>query len=353
MPTLNWIQETALNRYWERGSQENGEKIESVYSCRICGQHFNSIYDRDQHEISHPVLNPTIFVAGKEICGESVDITSELAQQAIYLRNVEYLSINGIECQEEELGKRIVSEKRTFLDVRYGNANIEKRLKIRICIADIEELKSVDEAFLQCFESGYLNDTLIVAFTEKVRNFETVGSYCDGLVRYLQGLMAKDNRSELYGFEAFVERFNQATGALRNYETGLSHAVRAVVNFNRNDFGSIHRSGIPMLDCAVRFFQGGELLEANSSGATHILPVDFATESIMSRLLFLYRKGSLGDLEAEIETFSPKYLSLQDRSKFEYVCWRKSIQINNRDAEKSYLRRLRHDEVFSGIVEKR
>lgn len=351
MPTLHWIQETRLDRYHERGSS-GSEKIDTEYPCRVCGMKFVSISERDHHEVNHPVLNPTIFIDGKEICGDSISITSPAVQDAIYVRNVEFLSINGIYCRhKDDLAKKISKEKRAFFDVRYGNSNIEKRLKVNICIADTKEIEIVESMFARYFEKDNWNESDIVVFTEKVRNLHTVQSYSDGLLRYLQGLMVKDSRSENKSFDTFVERFNQATSALRLYKTGLSKAVNAVVDFNRNDFAVIDKSGVPLLDCAIDFFRGGELREIGAAEAPKVLPVDYATEWILTRLLFVYKNGCLADLESEIAGMSPKYLTLQDKTKFAYICWRKSIQENNSEAERRYAKSLRYDEVFSGLVE--
>lgn len=351
MPTLHWIQETVLDRYHERGSSGN-ETVDTTYHCRVCGKIFSSISERNQHEINHPVLNPTIFIDGKEICSDSISIASPAVQNAIYLRNVEFLSINGVDCQhEEELGIKIANEKQAFFDVRYGNSNIEKRLKISICIADQKEVELVESMFARYFEKDTWNESDIVVFTEKVRNLHTVQSYSDGLLRYLQGLMVKDNRSDNRSFETFVERFNQATTALRLYKTGLSRAVNAVVDFNRNDFAVIDKSGVPLLDCAIDFFRGGELIEVSAAEAPKVLPVDYATEWILTRLLYVYQNRCLEELESEIASVSPKYLTLQDKTKFAYICWRKSVQESNSVAERRHAQSLRYDEVFSGLVE--
>ena len=352
MPTLNWIQEAAWDRYYENGSSDAGDKLPRTYSCRICGSVFDSVSERDQHEINHPVSNPTIFIDGNEVCGESLEVTSLLTLNEVHLRNVDFLTINNVDCLcESELFTQITKERNGFLDVRYGNGNIERRIKIKICIADPDELKVVDLVFMQTFSDASVNDTSIVAFTERVKGLNTVRSYSEGLVRYLQGLMAKDHTSVIIGFEKFVERLNQATNSLKNYETGLSLAISSVVNFNRNDFGSMHPSGIPLLDNAVGFFMGSELLESSSEGENHLLPVDYATEFILSNLLNIYKYGLLEELEREASTFAPQYLSLQDKLKFDYICWRKCVQDNNLKSAKVYQKRLRFDDVFSVLVE--
>ena len=353
MPTLNWVQEAAWDREAEIANDFD-EKLAPTYSCRICGNVYDSISERDQHELSHPVSNPSIFIDGKEVCAENIEVTSLLTQNKVHLRNVDFLTINDISCKgKDELLTQMTKERIGFFDVCYGNDNIVRRVKIKICIADLEELNAVDRVFMEIFSTGTINDTAIIGFTERVKEWDTVGSYIEGLVRYLQGLMAKDNTSGMISFENFAGRLNQATNSLKNYETGLSLAISSVVNFNRNDFASMHHSGIPLLDNAVSFFKGGELLESNSSGENHLLPVDYATECILSKLLIIYKDGLLEELEQEVSTFAAKYLSLQDKLKFDYICWRKSVQVNNLKSAKVYQQRLRFDDVFSVLVERK
>lgn len=341
-----------MDRYWETGSDPEVVPEISTYTCRICGQCFDSVTERDQHETGHPIQNPTIFFKGKEVGGEYLDITSPLSGSDLYLRNIDFVYINGNACEvESDFLEKLTEEKISFLDVLYGNANLERQVKIRVCIADPDELLAVDEAFIQCFEVAGVNDSTIVAFTEKVRGLPTVKEYGNGLVRYLQGLMTKDNRSDFTDFEMFFERFNQATLSLKLYATGLSLAVSAVVNFNRNDFKAVGISGVSQLDNAIAFFNGGDIVSTHPDVATQLLPVDYASEFILTTLLSLYIHGSLRELEDEIRTFSPEFLSLQDQLKFEFICWRKAIKEGNENSEKAYRRRLRLDDAFSGMVE--
>ena len=337
MPTLNWIQESVSDRFWELGSDPGLVPVEIHYTCRVCNQPFDSIVARDRHEISHPIQNPVIFFKGKEVCSDTLDITSPIECGDVYLRNINFLCVNGEDCKSESdfvevLGK----EKKAFYDARYGSDSLERRLRINVCIADPDELRVVDLAFIQCFEVAGVKDASIIAFAEKVKRLNTVNEYGNGLVRYLQGLMAKDNQSAASSFDVFAERFNQATYSLRNYDTRLSRAVSAVVNFNRNDFPKIVPSGIPDLDNAVNFFLGGEMISITAKIEAHLLPVDFATEFVLTRLFPLYQSCLLFDLQEEIKAISPDFLSLQDKSKFEYICWRKSIQQGDIETGKYY-----------------
>lgn len=324
MPTVGWIHEGNDDRYFAQYGHST-EPIVPTYDCHICGEKFMSALDRDRHEIRHPILNPAIFINGAEAHGNEIKITSVVTKESIYIYNIDFLSINGVDYpQSDILANMLVSKKQAFWDVRYGNSSITKRLKVHVCIADPEEIRCVDKAFIHYFEANNLNDSSIAAFTAKVSDLCTVKLYSDGLVRYLQGLMAKDSRAKTQSFQVFAERFNQATMSLCGYETDLSYAVKDVVNFNRNDFASIDRVGIPTLKRAVDFFRGGDLAIADSLGKLQSFPVDYTTEYTLNHLLKFYEVCDLDELEAEIKTISPKYLSLQDRSKLDYVD-RKSV----------------------------
>lgn len=351
MPTLGWIQETAWDRLLERGS-DNASVINPEYPCRICGEVFSSISARDQHEVNHPVLNPTIFIDGKEICSEHLLVTSPLTPGGVFIRNVDYLTVNGVAYRSSiDMLDKISEFSSAFLNVQYGNEKIKRQLKITVRIADAEELKCVDEAFIQCFEVMGLNDAAILAFTQKVQGLQSVQAYSDGMVRYIQGLMAKDNRSESAKFEEFIQRFNQATSSLRSYETALAHAIRSVVDFNRNDFSAVANSGIVLLDSILGFFKGGGIRCIEEQEDAKAFPVDFATEFVLSRLMPLYKNGSLEELKDEIKTFTPQYLSLQDKTKFDYICYRKCLQIGDGQSANKYRNSLRFDDAFSGIIE--
>lgn len=349
MPTVGWIQETAWDRLLEQGS-DDASVIKPEYPCRICGEVFVSISARDHHEVNHPVLNPAIIINGKEICSEQLLITSSLPPGGVFFRNVDFLTVNGVDYRSGiDMLDKISEASSAFLNVQYGNKNIKRQLKIAVRIANAEELKCVDEAFIQCFEVMGLNDAAILAFTQKVQGLQSVQAYSDGMVRYIQGLMAKDNRSAK--FEEFIQRFNQATYSLRSYETALAHAIRSVVDFNRNDFSSVFNSGIELLDSILEFFKGGDIRSVEARKDAKAFPVDFATECVLSRLMPLYADGSLAALKDEIKAFAPQYLSLQDKTKFDYICYRKCLQLGDGQSANKYRNSLRFDDAFSGIIE--
>ncbi|MBO2834817.1 hypothetical protein [Pseudomonas aeruginosa] len=352
MPTLGWIQEVGLNRFWETGSELGTSALPSRYACRYCDQFFESIAAREQHELEHPLLNPTMFYRDRELGGTDLLISTPIQLGDIGARNISKIELNGQPLSSvTELTQALQSVSQGFFRITYANEVLEKSLKIEVCIADPEHLNEVDQAFRMHFSSGSVADPLLEAFTASVRHCSSVRRYIDGLVRYLHGLKAKDHQSDITTFESFDKRFNQALASLSDYTTPLAAALRAVIRFNRNDFGLMHcASGLPDLDRAVAFFNGADLGCSTFASPDAQLPVDQASEFILGHLMPVFSDSKLADIEEMLTWLPTKYRSLQDTSKLNYLCFRKAVAVEDMAAVEKYRKKLRHDEAFNTLI---
>ena len=321
------------------------------YPCRHCDLSFGSISQRDTHEIEHPIQNPILYFQDRDIGGKHLRITAPLKPGDLGARNIGELTINGDDNQSvDELFKRVQAVQKGYFDVSYSNSAMQKTLKIEVCIADKQELKHVDQAFALHFSKDDFTSSDIAAFIDNVQQYRTVSEYTNGLVRYLHGVMAKDRRSSTMPFEEFDTRFNQALQSLQEYRTSLSMAIRAVIRFNRNDFTPLTAGGLPEVEAAVQFFRGGHSASSELAESSVRMPVDFATEFTLKELLGSYRQASLQDMEQQIAALSANNLSLQDRSKFDYICYRKAVEQNDVSGMDRYRRKLRFDDVFNTLI---
>lgn len=339
---------------YDRLSEQYGNQIADVkvtYDCRICGKQLLSELDRVRHEAEHPILIPSIFLNGREVYSSEITITAQLSKTCLYIRNVDVLKVNGKVCSEDDFLEMLTSKAKTTLDVIYENSSGSKTLKIRVCLADVNEVRAVESAFFDCFESKALSDLTVKMFVDRVKSLGSVEPYSDGLLRYIQGLMAKDLKSDTDKFKNFNELFNQSSRSLLAYDTELSRTIRSVINFNRNDFHAVFCKHHPMLRNAAIFFQGSELVRNEHPNGLSGLPIDYASEYIFSNFLESYEAYGLADIEANIAAISPQYLSPQDKSKLNYICWRKSVQTGDSYGESRYMKALAYDNVFSEILE--
>ncbi|VVO96232.1 hypothetical protein PS850_02625 [Pseudomonas fluorescens] len=352
MPTLGWIQETGLDRLWERGTEPGSSALPTRYTCRYCNQVFKSIAVREQHELEHPLLNPAMFYRDRELGVTRLLINTPIQLGDIEARNVSRIELNGEPVGSvTELTQALKSVSKGLFSITYANETLKKTLKIEVCIADPQQLAEIDKAFRTQFSTGSIADPLLEAFTASVKHCDTVSRYIDGLVRYLHGLKAKDHLSDITTFEDFDKRFNQALDSLRDYNTPLAAAVRAVIRFNRNDFSLMQRaSGLPDLDRTIVFFCGDNLASSTFASPNAQLPVDQATEFILANLLPTFSDSTLADIEERITWLPVKYRTLQDNSKLNYLCFRKAIAVEDMTAVEKYRKKLRHDVVFNTLT---
>lgn len=352
MPTLGWIQETGLDRFWERGSEPGTSALQSRYACRYCNEVFGSIAAREQHELEHPLFNPILFYRDRELGSTRLLINSPIQLGDIDARNVNRVELNGqLLSSITELTQVLQSVSKGFFSITYANEAMEKKLKIEVCIADPQQLAEVDQAFRMHFSTGSIADPLLAAFTASVKNCDSVSRYIDGLVRYLHGLKAKDHQSSIITFEDFDKRFNQALDSLKDYATPLAAAVRSVIRFNRNDFSLMHRaSGLPEMDRAIAFFCGDDLISHALELPDAQLPVDQASEFILANLIPVFADATLADIEERLTWLPVKYRSLQDTSKLNYLCFRKAVAIGDIATIQNYRKKLRHDDVFNTLI---
>jgi hypothetical protein len=352
MPTLGWIRETGLDRFWERGSEPGSSVLPTFYACRYCNQVFESIAAREQHEIEHPLLNPTMFYRDRELGATRLLINTPIQLGDIDARSVSRIELNGqLLGSVTELTLALQSVSKGLFSVTYANEALKKSLKIEVCIADPQQLAEVDQAFRTQFSTGSIAGPLLESFTASVRHCDSVNRYVDGLVRYLHGLKAKDHLSDITTFEDFDKRFNQALDSLRDYTTPLAAAVRAVIRFNRNDFSLMQNaSGLPDLDRTIAFFCGNDLTSTIFASPDAQLPVDQTSEFILRNLIPAFSDSTLTDIEERLTWLPVKYRSLQDTSKLNYLCFRKAVELKNMSAIEKYRKRLRHDDVFNKLM---
>jgi hypothetical protein len=355
MPTVNWIQETAIDRLWERGSEPRVNPEPFTYTCRRCSRVFNTATDRDMHEIEHPVKNPALFIHGKEILESRLRITRRLKPGDIELSFIDNVQVNDTTFSSPAAAVASLYEiDEGFFELKYSNDITQKKVNIEICVAKQEDLDFVDQSFIQHFAGDGFYGDVISRFLADIKLCTTITNYTHGLVRYLHGLMAKDRRSSIIEFEKFNFLFSESLQYLDEYQTQLSSAIKELIRFNRNDFRFNNSNiGIPALAQSIRFLKGEELYRETANQDSKKLPVDNATAFIIELINHDFTDFTLNELEQKITSLNKKYLTLQDRNKLHYIAYRKALEVGDASRKEFYSRHLRIDDVFSGKLERR
>lgn len=345
--TIGWILEAAQDRFYETGSEIGESAVLNQFECSICRNIFSSITERDQHELSHPVRTPSIYIKGKEVTSLELDITSILTKNEIHFHNIDFIYINDtIFHDESEVIKFIIKNKKSFISIRYSNTFLEKKLKLNICIADESEMIEVESLFLKIFSNNEFSTDNILQFAKSVRKYKSIEKYSDALFRYMQAIDRK-NKGELK--EAF-QLLTQSTQSIKNYDRFLAHAIISIANFNRNDFNCPSSYRIPLLNDALQIITNDKKPSVKVEGIEKQLPIDYASEFILRGIVVPFNSSNLDELEQKIDKIDSKRFSQQDIQKLNFFCWRKAVSEENTDAADTYYRKIKYDDAFTTIL---
>lgn len=352
MPTVGWIQETAIDLYWERGldNLESVKRTPPNFKCRHCNKIFKSKDARDWHEIEHPIANPILLIKGNEVSNSTYKLTQKITPEDIECAFVNYFVINGIEVNDiNNVRQLLCQSQQQFFQIELCGKEISKTIKIDIQIPDQNKLIEVDKEFKRHFSSDNYKNTTITSFSESTEHLVGCEWYRDGLVKYIQGIMAKDQRTETIKFEDFSNRLNQSFSLLSVYNTPLAISICQLIKFIMNDFRTpVQACYVPTLATGILFFNRSDKVISKSKDIREVrLPTDYATYLILNQIIEPYKTTSLTDILSQISTIKRAYLSLQDKQKLDYICYRKSEDEQNTKQMRYFVRRIKNVNEFS------
>ena len=227
------------------------------YKCPDCNGEFTDPRLLNEHRfLEHPTRAPVLSLNGRILDDRPVHITRPIVADNIDLRNVTTCSVNGVSMPVREVSTRIAQERNQTLDIVIWNGFVSKTHQFIVSIADPTHIQAVDKAFIDSAFNGPLTSNAIARFRAATDRFTTAKRYQHGICQYLYGVLAKD-RSPDSGLrhDAYLEKYNDATEALKDFETPLSKVVIATIAFHQNRFNTAHAL-VPSLrlgQCAERF----------------------------------------------------------------------------------------------------
>lgn len=354
MPTVGWIQETAIDLFLERGFSAQEKRFTTKFKCRECPMEFSSLSELNQHERLHPVANPTLTIEGREVTGGNFKLTRSVDSKDVVLNFVDEIELNGVVLENaDELSVQLSSVKKGFFDIKLSRQGIRpKHVKIDMLVASTTQLEQVDDSFLRLFGRDDFDGDTIAFFISETEHCDDVIWYRDGLIRYLYGVMAKDLRAERLTAEDFTKCFNRSHQLLRQYPTALSYSLSQLIKFSFNDFSSLQgRTSISRLDEALTLFRG-EALSATADEEKRFLrlPTDHISGRILNDFVAHFPRYSLESLELAISGINVSKLVIFDRHKLYYLCYLKAVEECNPTAQRKYGKILKSSEVFKVTV---
>ncbi|AWB57834.1 hypothetical protein [Colwellia sp. Arc7-D] len=321
------------------------------FSCRYCNSNFASDDLRVRHEWEkHPTKNPTLRIKGREVTSSRFYLRDTISIDDIELSNVQRMYINDVETDVEQI-QIIVSEKlNQFLKIDLFNRKIRKTFEIDISIPKLEEIEKVDEYFWLFLSRDDFTEELIDQFIKSTSKLSSVKWYVDGLVKYLQGIMAKDGKTKFITFEDHEIRFNQAHSILSTYESLLAKAIVSLIDFNKNNFTTpTAGQSLPYLTTALTFFSGDVCNNKVGSfdDASKSIPTDRMTSLILECVYTEFESSTFEFIQQRVARMRSHTLTVQDKSKLDYILFRKAIMEGNSIEMAKCIKKLKYNEVFN------
>jgi hypothetical protein len=379
VPTLNWILEAAEDRYLEATDLPPAPALVVELSCPFCARFFAG---EDSSELAkdvarhiardHPLKRPVLVVDGR-VLGSNSTIARLPASPQIAIENTTEIEarVDGGDphhVSREEAHGLLTEQPKRMLHLRLVNGRSEDNAaaaveyRIKIDIADADELNSVDDAFLRHLAREDPTRADVMRFSDETDGMANF--YRDGLVSYVLGVFAKDHtdESDPHLLERGLESLGRSAHHLASFlDRKVGAAVAACARFNLNEMTPFEaNTGITAVDVVSRF------LLLLSRGEEHVAwptrptatpsqfrcPVDEATYSLLELTFELDGASSETLLTEQIDRIDRGRLTSPDRAKLAVVVGEWADRNGSADIASRCATTLYNDAVFEAVTKR-
>ena len=377
MPTVGWVLEDAIERFWEGQPRAIFSYVRPEFPCSQCGKILTSLEDLRRHvSLAHPLDLPKLYVFGKPLQREHV-IRSPVSMDDVQLLQCSHCEVQIDGAPPQRLTGPVFCTQFS----RFRNATLHVRLihersvdashsieeyVIRFRIPDIAALNAIDARFIRTLALEALSHADLERFATGLHLDAPAREYGSALGDYALGVILKERRrrpSAPVGFEEFAVKMHTALEVLRLFPNRpVALAVVKSICFNLNAFHDDNSAPATDLDVALQFFRravGTAVVEESATGlplggpfaATQaICPVDQVSHRMLVACNRLTNAGGmpLSDLE-ELQHLNRGAfpISEQDLAKIHVICATGYRQLGHTEAARTHLKAIQFDASFS------
>lgn len=380
MPTVGWIQEDAIERFWEGQHKDITVDTLHVFVCERCGKELSSPDELRRHyNLEHPLELPALYVHATPLLRESI-IRSPIKENEVELVQCSHcvVQMDGAPWQTltiKQFRLQLTRPRNSTWNVRLiherslDNSRTEQEYHIRFRIPDTESLNTVDEHFIRTLVLDELRHSDLERFEAGLPSEASSREYGGALGDYALGILLKERRSLVHSpisFEEFAVKMRSALEVLHLFHRPVALAVSSSIRFNLNDFQAYGSSSATEIETALGFFRGiSYKLTAKSAScvmprpqrrlSTHaVCPVDRITCQLLDACSSLSDDGkiSLSDLEALRQLTRGMFpVSEQDLAKVHVICAEGYLRLEQASDAIPHLRAIQFDPPFKHWVQ--
>jgi hypothetical protein len=375
MPTVGWIHEGIIDRFWESQPKSTLDAHpEPIYVCNCCGKEFFSSEELKLHyNLEHPLELPAIYINGQPLMREST------LRSALRVSDVEVVQCEACHVRPDggawetltvpDFRKRLVEPDNSTWTVRLvhkrevDQARTEEEYHIRFRIPQPTALNAVDALFIGSLVVDELRHSHLQSYEAGLPAEAPVKEYGSALGDYALGIILKERRNPTHapvGFEEFAVKMRSALEVLRLFHRPVALAVSGSIRFNLNDFSAGAPPTTPDLAIGLNFFKGvchaGQqdlaclvLQDPSKRANSAVCPVDETTARILAACRSLDTESglSLTELEALRQlTRGTAPVSEQDLAKIHVICAEGYLRLGFKNDALPHLHAIRFDPML-------
>lgn len=375
MPTVGWIHEGIIDRFWEeqpKSTLDTGPR--PIFVCKCCGKEFFSSETLQQHyNFDHPLELPAIYIQGQPLMRENI------IRSALRAGDVEVVQCDSCHVRADggawetltipDFRRRLIEPRNSTWTVRLvhkrevDQARTEEKYHIRFRIPNPADLNAVDELFIQSLVVDELRHSHLQSYEAGLPTEAPAREYGSALGDYALGIILKERRTPPHapvGFEEFAVKMRTALEVLRLFHRPVALAVSGAIRFNLNDFSGDAPLAAPDLAFGLRLFKGAchadqrdstdlALPDTVKRADCAVCPVDQVTARLLAACRTFFSEGSLSlsELEALRQlTRDSAPISAQDLAKIHVICADGYLGLGRKNDALPHLHEVRFDPMF-------
>lgn len=370
MPTVGWIVEGAIDRFWESQPLPAPRDVPPQrFVCGRCGLILGSPEELRRHySLKHPLELPCLYIRGEPVLREAA-IRSTPSATEIELVQCTYceVQIDGQSWSRIaplDFRKQFVRSRDSIWNVRLVHERAEdgsrtqEQYHLRFRVPTASALDSVDEHFLRTLVKDELTHDDLARYQAGLPTDVAAREYGAALGDYALAILLKERRTPPHShvrFEEFVSKMGMAMDVLRAFDRPVAMAVCESIRFNLNDFRDSFPIMASELAPGMRFFQRVLALSPTSptraastperKARRAICPIDHISHCLLS---VCSERAPARDAIKSLETITegPLPVSEQDLGKIHVICAAGHLRSGDKTSARPHLLAIQYDPVF-------
>ncbi|WP_158768848.1 hypothetical protein [Paraglaciecola sp. L1A13] len=320
------------------------------YYCQVCEASFATRQDLILHVWQqHPTKQPQLYINNRELRSTRFICRDKTLLGTLIGANYQTIRVNGEETEIEAFNSTMKFSDNQFYVIELINSKVTRKFELDVKLAASDEINAIDKCFMSFFNGrGFTSETLD-NFIQSVKEYKSAVEYVEGIVCYLQGILAKDGRTSYINYEDHEAKLNVSLEKLSSFNSQLAEVICNIIYFIKNDLNSITFSGLmPSIESVTVFLLRHEkvdILRGVGQG-NFDLPIDRITEHTVRLITEKYpehesAQSFLKEVDALLRSGD---LTREEKEKLNLVVYQKAMQCGDVDLQSAFAKKIKRSE---------